>query len=94
MPHGVGMYLQGPLSNNRIINNGFEYPGKVSGGILIDKNAHNTLIQGNRFESLAYGWKVSNETNTHTMAFGNYYDSIPAQANWLDFGKATQNLDR
>jgi hypothetical protein len=91
---GVGVYLQGEMSNNRIINSGFEYPGRVSGGILIDGKVHNTFIQGNRFESLAYGWKVNDNANSTTVAIGNYYDSITSKSNWLDNGIQTQNFDQ
>lgn len=91
---GVGILMHGQMSNNHIINTGFEYPGNVSGGILIESNVHNTLIQGNRFESLAYGWKVTGSSNTNTVALGNYYDSISKNAYWINQGMLTQNLDQ
>lgn len=76
MPGGVGISLTDHINNTHIINNGFEYPGHVSGGILIAKNVMNTIIQGNRFESLQYAWQIINGSNSDTLVIGNYYSSI------------------
>lgn len=92
LANGVAIRLNGIMSNNHIIHSGLEYPGNVSGGILIEGKVYNTLILGNRFESLDYAWKIKDSLSFNTIVIGNYYDSL--KTNWLDKGTKTQNFDQ
>lgn len=94
MPGGVGIYLKANVNNNHILNNGFEYPNHVSGGIMIGENVTNTSIEGNRFEGLAYAWKITQHSNKDTVVLGNYYSSITESNKWDDQGTKTRNFDK
>jgi hypothetical protein len=94
LPSGVAILMHGEMSNNRILNCGFEYPHNVSGGILIGEHVHNTLIQGNRFEGLSFAWMITGHSSTDNTMIGNYYDSIARRNYWVNKGMATTIFDQ
>ena len=77
---GYGIFLSGTtagaVSNNSIMSNGFEYPGAINTGIFVSQNTDQTLISGNRFESLANGVSVGATSNKNVnAAFASNYFS-------------------
>lgn len=84
---GYGIALSGTtagaVSNNSILSNGFEYPGAINTGILVFQNTDQTLISGNRFESLANGVSVGATSNKNVNAAfaSNYFSSCTNNIN-------------
>lgn len=91
---GVGVLLTatsaGRVSSNSIINNGFEFPGKISNGVNVLQNCSNIRIENNRFESLLNGIVIGATGNSKISASRttNYFSSNDTDINISSGGTA------